>query len=184
MIGIVNMQCHRYIILRYIYNLELRGEATRYARPRATQSPAGQHFYSLIWRCARLISYTNFNKIVRPKSLLLVGPTRLGKTVWARSLGRHMYMCGSFNLDDWDDAAQYLVLDDIPWKYLPSKKCFLGGQLEFVLTDKYRKKKTVRFGKPTIYSMNNDNYLEVRNSPEWEWIMGNTVIVTLENKLY
>lgn len=87
-------------------------------------------------------------------------------------------------MDDWDENANYLVIDDIPWKYLPSKKCLLGGQLEFVLTDKYRKKRTVQFGLATIYSMNEDNYLEIRNDPMWTWIMGNCEIVEIRNKLY
>lgn len=33
----------------------------------------------------------------RPKSLILCGPTRLGKTEWARSLGTHMYFNGMCN---------------------------------------------------------------------------------------
>lgn len=95
-----------------------------------------------------------------------------------------MYMCGGFNLDDWDEDADYLVADDIPWKYMPSKKCFLGCQQEFVLTDKYRQKRTVTFGMATIYSMNEDNYLEMRNDPMWGWIAGNVEVIFVENKLY
>lgn len=95
-----------------------------------------------------------------------------------------MYMQGGFNLDDWDDNANYLVIDDIPWKYLPSKKSFLGGQYQFVLTDKYRKKRTVLFGLATIYSMNRDNYEEIRNDPMWPWIMDNAEIIFVENQLF
>jgi len=57
----------------------------------------------------------------RPKSLILVGPSRIGKTTWARSLGSHMYMGGGFNLDDWKSDVEYLVCDDITWQYFPNK---------------------------------------------------------------
>lgn len=93
-------------------------------------------------------------------------------------------MQGGFNLDEWDDHANYMVFDDVPWKYLPSKKSFLGGQLEFVVTDKYRKKRTVHFGLATIYSMNDDNYREIIVDPMWEWLTGNCVVVFIENKLF
>lgn len=92
----------------------------------------------------------------RPKTLFLCGPTRTGKTSWARSLDRHMYFCTLFNLKDWDDEAKYLVIDDFSWEYFPNKKGFWGSQEQFVLTDKYKGKKTVHWGKPMIYLCNPD----------------------------
>lgn len=60
------------------------------------------------------------------------------------------------DLSTWDSEAEYLILDDIEWEYLPNKKPLLFCQKEFVLTDKYRKKKTVKWGKPSIYICNPD----------------------------
>ncbi|TPX44294.1 hypothetical protein SeMB42_g04385 [Synchytrium endobioticum] len=41
----------------------------------------------------------------RPTSLFVIGDTRLGKALWARSLGHHMYFCNLFNMDMWDETA-------------------------------------------------------------------------------
>lgn len=115
---------------------------------------------------------------------MLVGPTRLGKTAWARSLGTHMYMHGMFNLENWDDNARFLIIDDIEWTYFPAKKQLLGGQTNFVLSDKYRRKRNVIGGHPCIYLMNRDNWHEIEKDKMYEWIKGNSVEVFLENQLY
>lgn len=95
----------------------------------------------------------------RPLSLVIIGPSRIGKTAWARSLGPHMYFNTYINLDRWNDNAKYIILDDFTIevdKYLPSWKCFFGSQEEFTLTDKYRSKRTVKWGKPLIWLNNED----------------------------
>lgn len=99
-----------------------------------------------------------------------MGRSRLGKTEWARSLGRHMYFNGMLNLDSWDDDAKYIILDDFNCdigKYLPMWKSFFGAQREFTLTDKYRKKRTVRFGKPLLWLCNCLPQLSERNDQLW-----------------
>jgi len=89
-----------------------------------------------------------------------------------------------FSLDQWNSDASYLVLDDVPWKYLKAPKMLLGGQKEFTLTDKYARKKTVLWGKPCIYAMNNDNYLEMANDQMWPWLERNCMFIFITNKLY
>lgn len=119
----------------------------------------------------------------RPKSLYLVGPSRFGKTEWARSLGDHTYWNGMVNLDDWNFDGKYLVLDDIEWKFLPAKKSLLGAQRQITLTDKYRKKVTLEWGKPCIYLCNED--MDVFNTcAEKKWLWDNCCYVILHNKLY
>lgn len=39
---------------------------------------------------------------------------------------------------------------------MPNKKQWLGCQREFVITDKYRKKLSISWGKPCIYLCNDD----------------------------
>lgn len=122
----------------------------------------------------------------RPKSLILVGGSRTGKTTWARSLGHHMYFNSMLNLDDWDESAEYIILDDFSTdftKFLPTWKCFFGGQKEFTLTDKYRGKRTVHWGKPMIWLANEDP-LKTLNVEQLDFINKNCVLVTLVNKLY
>lgn len=122
----------------------------------------------------------------RPKSLILIGPSRSGKTEWARSLGKHMYFNNLLNLDDWNEDADYIILDDFSsdiLKYLPSWKCFFGGQKQFVLTDKYRGKKTVHWGKPMIWLSNEDLFKNL-NIEHLEFIKKNCECIVLNKNLY
>jgi len=128
-----------------------------------------------------------FKGLERPKSLILIGASRLGKTEWARSLGKAMYFCGQFNLDDWDEKAEYVILDDFNWKFFPQWKSFLGCQKQFVLTDKYRKKRTVRWGKPCIVLGNDDdesNPCRALPRTSTEWIAVNCVFYFLSEQLF
>lgn len=126
------------------------------------------------------------NEWFRPRSLVLIGPSRSGKTEWARSLGHHMYFNNLINLDDWDETADYIILDDFSSdinKFFPCWKCFFGGQKQFVLTDKYRGKKTVHWGKPMIWLSNEDIFGKL-NIEHINFIKANCEVVILSNKLY
>lgn len=118
----------------------------------------------------------------RPKSLILISPSRFGKTQWARALGDHIYWNNLVNLDDWNDNASYCIFDDFSWDFIPCKKGFLGAQETFVLTDKYRKKRTVSWGKPCIVLCND---FPVISDPNFaDWLQANTISIVLSNKLY
>nr|QXN75679.1 MAG: replication associated protein [Genomoviridae sp.]QXN75681.1 MAG: replication associated protein [Genomoviridae sp.] len=118
----------------------------------------------------------------RPRSLIVWGETRLGKTVWARSLGSHVYCCLQWNVDDLKaglEDAKYAVLDDIQgnFQFFPSYKGWLGGQQTFTVTDKYRGKTTINWGRPTIWLMNEDP--EEVGHVDLNWLRGNCDIVHL-----
>jgi len=114
-----------------------------------------------------------------------VGKSRIGKTEWARSLGKAMYFCGQFNLDDWDESADYIILDDFNIKFFPQWKSFLGGQKQFVLTDKYRKKRTVKWGKPCIWLCNIDGSPgRALSRDELDWIDVNCLTVYHDTPLF
>nr|WPS96437.1 MAG: replication protein [Cressdnaviricota sp.] len=124
----------------------------------------------------------------RPLALILIGPSRTGKTEWARSLGRHMYFCNYFDLSIWDDEAEYVIFDDmdidpdIPLeKYFRSWKAFFGAQKQFTVTDKYCRKKTVKWGKPLIWISNNEINC---NSKTLEYIRKNSIRINVLNDLY
>lgn len=82
----------------------------------------------------------------------------MGKTVWARSLGKHAYFGGLFSLDESTENVDYAVFDDIQGglEYMHSYKFWLGCQKQFYATDKYKGKKLVHWGKPSIYIANED----------------------------
>lgn len=121
--------------------------------------------------------------LARQRSLVLWGPTRLGKTLWARSLGSHAYFGGLFSLDEDLDDVAYAVFDDIQGglKFFPSYKNWLGAQKQFYATDKYRGKKLIDWGRPSIFVSNNDpRYGE---GADMEWLEGNCDIVEVTTSL-
>lgn len=119
---------------------------------------------------------------LRKKSLILIGPTRLGKTEWARSLGHHMYFNHLANFkEDWDDSANYIIFDDFEWDYIPNKKGFFGGQLEFQISGKYMRIRTVKWGKCCIYLTNNEPQIKLEDK---DWFTNNCVFVNVNEKFY
>lgn len=121
----------------------------------------------------------------RPRSLIVSSPSRYGKTEWARAQGKHWYMCGQYNIEKIDQDAWYGVIDDISPEFFKAQyKQFLGCQKEFETTDKYRKKCTIRFGKPVIFLCNPPEMDNIRHFWDYEWVKANCDIVELENKLY
>lgn len=106
--------------------------------------------------------------------------------MWARSLDDHVYCCLQFNVDDVKagiEDAKYAVLDDIQgnFQFFPSYKGWLGAQATFTVTDKYRGKTTITWGRPTIWLMN-DNPEECTNV-DLDWLKGNCDIVHLRRSL-
>lgn len=112
----------------------------------------------------------------------------MGKTEWARCLGDHFYNCHYFQLADVDPTKRYAVFDDIRlnennyWNWKP----WLGGQKQFTVTDKYRKKKTIRWGKPIIWCCNRASDLRRLNVDvdEMDWIKESCIFVELDSKLF
>jgi len=98
-----------------------------------------------------------------------------------------MYFCGQFNLDDWDAEALYVVLDDFNIKFFPQWKSFFGAQKCFVLTDKYRKKRTVLWGKPCIWVCNPGPESDPRRAlsgTDLEWLRANVLFFDLSLPLF
>jgi len=118
----------------------------------------------------------------RKKSLILIGASKLGKTEWARSLGPHMYFNGYANFkDDWDDSARYIIFDDFEWEFIPNKKGFFGGQLEFQISGKYMRTKSIKWGKCCIYLTN--KYPNISNE-DVDWYKENCIFLEVKNKMY
>lgn len=137
---------------------------------------------------------TNFRspRPERPRSLVLVGTSRLGKTQWARSLGEHAYVANQWNLDSFDGLSSsfwdfgYVVFDDIEWESLRSSaKSWFGAQRDFSVSDKYRRKRRMKGGIPSILLVNPEEYsgplCDFCNS---SWGKENIDVIVLNNKLY
>jgi hypothetical protein len=141
-------------------------------------------------------------KTDRPKTLVVWGPSRTGKTSWARSLGRHSYLGYAWSVKQVHEDNDYIVIDDIDmsnfklWQpfigvfgtslketYLPY---LAGAQKQFTVTDKYTRKITLEnWGKPCIW-LNNQNPMEIPALPHWqyEYLQANCIFVNLEHRLY
>ncbi|QUS52980.1 replicase [Olea europaea geminivirus] len=94
----------------------------------------------------------------RTKSLILEGPSRSGKTLWARSLGPHNYMFGylDFNSKLYSNNAWYNIIDDVSPSYLQKKhwKELIGVQHNWVSNVKYGKPIQIKGGIPSIVLCN------------------------------
>lgn len=122
----------------------------------------------------------------RPRSLVLIGESRTGKTSWARSLGTHIYWAGLTDAKQFNADADYVIFDDFDWKYMPNKKQWLGCQKEFTISDKYVKKLTVTWGKPCIYLCNLDQDFRMHCTPsENDFYRANCLFVNIgDNKFF
>lgn len=96
----------------------------------------------------------------RCKSICVYGESRTGKTLWARSLGKHIYCVGLVSGDEClkYESVDYAVFDDIRGgiRFFPSFKEWLGAQAWVTVKCLYKEPKAVPWGKPTIWLSNKD----------------------------
>nr|AGH88636.1 replication-associated protein [Ageratum enation virus] len=130
---------------------------------------------------------------LRPKGLVIEGDSRTGKTMWARSLGPHNYLCGHLDLSPkvYSNDAWYNVIDDVDPNYLKHFKEFMGAQRDWQSNTKYGKPVQIKGGIPTIFLCNpgpNSSYKEFldeeKNNALRNWALKNAIFVTLEGPLY
>lgn len=62
----------------------------------------------------------------------------------------------------------------------------MGCQEQFVVTDKYMGKLTIRnsYARPSIFLFNDAEYAMLHSHTDWNWVVGNVDIVRVQNKLY
>nr|UBS89917.1 replicase [Tomato leaf curl Palampur virus] len=129
----------------------------------------------------------------RTIGLVLEGDSRTGKTMWARSLGPHNYLCGHLDLNPrvYSNDALYNVIDDVDPHYLKHFKEFMGAQRDWQSNTKYGKPMMIKGGIPTIFLCNKgpqSSYKEFldeeKNAALKQWALKNAVFITLEGPLY
>lgn len=121
-----------------------------------------------------------FTKTERARCLVVVGPTRCGKTSWAQSLGRHIFWRTQVGFNSWDPTAKYIVIDDIQWRYIPYKKAILTHMGKHTVTDKYMKKLSINVTMPAIVLVNEPFEFE----EEREYWERNTTVVQIHGPMY
>nr|QHU79395.1 replication associated protein [Opuntia virus 1]QHU79413.1 replication associated protein [Opuntia virus 1]QHU79425.1 replication associated protein [Opuntia virus 1]QHU79431.1 replication associated protein [Opuntia virus 1]QHU79437.1 replication associated protein [Opuntia virus 1] len=131
----------------------------------------------------------------RPKSLIVEGPSRTGKTAWARSLGAHNYLSGhlDFNSKCFSNSAMYNVIDDITPHYLKLKhwKELIGAQRDWQSNCKYGKPVQIKGGIPSIVLCNpgpETSYKEFldkdENSALKDWTLQNAYFIFITQPLF
>jgi len=116
-------------------------------------------------------------------SLVLYGPTRTGKTTWARCLRpkAHLYFCGLYSYAEAirADDAELAVFDDIAGgiKFFPMFKNWLGAQSQFQIKGLYRDPQLINWGKPCIWLCNSDPREDITNMSDIHWLEGNCIFV-------
>ena len=92
------------------------------------------------------------------------------------------------NLSSWQASALLLIIDDIPWKYLPYKKALLTKMGEQTVTGKYKPQTDIDVVMPAIVLMNEDDAgthgedeLPLSLDPYWQ---ENAVIVRISGPLF
>nr|QIH45402.1 replication protein [Ludwigia yellow vein virus]QIH45410.1 replication protein [Ludwigia yellow vein virus] len=129
----------------------------------------------------------------RPVSIVVEGESRTGKTMWARSLGPHNYLCGHLDLSPkiYSNDAWYNVIDDVDPHYLKHFKEFMGAQRDWQSNTKYGKPIQIKGGIPTIFLCNPGptssykEYLdEEKNAALKSWALKNAEFVFLSEPLY
>lgn len=78
---------------------------------------------------------------------------------------------------------EYAVFDDMQGglEYFHAYKFWLGCQAEFYATDKYKGKKLISWGRPSIYIANNNPLMD--KGADIEWLEGNCDICYLDSSI-
>lgn len=179
--------CHTFPKEYVLHYNAIETMAERHYKKRTTDYAGLTLEAYLPWKCDEMRDWYEqefLGQHDRRKSLVLYGASRLGKTDWARSLDpKHMYFQFMCNFkEDWNDEAKYIIFDDIEWEFIPNKKCFFGGQKQFVISDKYSAKRTVQWNKVCICLCN--EMPKFKSATEEDWYQKNCVFIELLDKLY
>lgn len=126
----------------------------------------------------------------RPKGLMIIGPSRTGKTSLISLLGDFSYFKNVWNVDNWEGLTAFNVMDDMDagdegkglsfcWF-----KPFFGAQDAITVTDKFKPKQDIVNGKPLIW-LNNYDYTETfQSKTAQDYIRKNMEIIYIEHPLF
>nr|QCQ85240.1 replication-associated protein [Finch associated genomovirus 5] len=121
------------------------------------------------------------------KSLCLYGRSRTGKTLWARSLGAHIYCVGLVSGDECMKApnVDYAIFDDIRggMKFFPSFKEWLGAQAWVTVKRLYKEPALTKWGKPSIWLGNSDPRVDMSHE-DVQWMEDNCTFIECDEAIF
>ncbi|AGU67665.1 replication associated protein [Gerygone associated gemycircularvirus 3] len=189
--------CTNYNSLRAYANWRYRPAPVPYEHPAGIEFELGMVPELAVWREIALGAD-------RERGILVIfGDTRLGKTLWARSIGPHIYtigqMSGEVILRDGPDA-DYAVFDDMRGglEFFHGWKEWFGCQSVVTVKKLYRDPVQMPWGKPVIWLSNRDPRDELRDSitnhtsmgkqasieGDIKWLDGNCIFVELDHAIF
>lgn len=119
--------------------------------------------------------------------MVLYGESQTGKTLWARSLGNHIYCIGLVSGAECMKASEvdYAIFDDIRggMKFFHSFKEWLGSQAYVTVKELYREPKLVKWNKPTIWLSNSDPRLDMLQV-DIDWMEKNCIFVECNEAIF
>ena len=152
--------------------------------------PRKLHNY-ILWLDDWVRRYTLGEKMEsRPKGLVLIGPSRTGKTTLMSLIGEFSYIKNVWNVDNWEGSTAFTIMDDMDagdegkglsfcWF-----KPFFGAQDAVTVTDKFKPKRDIYNGKPLIW-INNYDYTETfQSKTAQDYIRKNMEIVYIDEPLF
>lgn len=133
-----------------------------------------------------LADHPGFPNRRRPKSLIVFGASRLGKTLFGTNLGPHVAFHRNFNLKKLlavgTENVEFVIWDDVPWSNPALKKegykAWLGAQRAFELDDKYDRKVSIEWGKPCVFLTNRNPYWRL-GSDDRDFLERNCILISL-----
>ena len=157
--------------------------------PHAILTSTGGYGYQYAGREQSDLAYLERRGTVpqRPKSLILHGGSKLGKSDFSRGLGPVCYFEKNFNLKKLlgTGVANIIatVWSDVHWKNPALKnegfKTYFGGQKEFEANDRYERNITIRpYSLPAIVLTNKDP-AQFLDDSDYAWLTANCTIVDM-----
>lgn len=150
-----------------------------------------QLYNKIVWLDDWVRRWTSGEKMEqRPKGLVIIGPSRTGKTSLISLLGDFSYFKNIWSVDNWESLAPFTVMDDMDagdegkglsfcW-YKP----FFGAQDAITVTDKFKPKQDIVNGKPLVW-INNYDYKETfQSKTAQDYIEKNMDIIYIHQPLF
>lgn len=134
----------------------------------------------------------------RVTSLVIYGEPFTGKTTWARSFGKHLYMKTRYSAKaaSLAEGVEYAVIDDISGgiRYFPHFKDWFGGQPHVQVKLLYKEEVLLRWAKPTIWLNQRDprsqlqemvgqQYSQEQCTDDVAWLDANCIFVYVDSPI-
>jgi Geminivirus rep protein central domain len=120
--GIKSADPKNYVL--HYENLEYFADK-HYAPPKTEYTPEYNDFIRVPQEMRDWVA-SELPKKNRPKNLVIWGPSRTGKTSWARSLGNHTYLGFAWSVKELNKGCDYIVVDDIDMSNFKLWQPFIG----------------------------------------------------------